>query len=398
MTKDKTFSHQEEQKYVHLLFFIFGFGIMAWVPRFPELKDNLGLSNAAFGSVLSTGSVGAFIGLLTIGHLVQKWGVFKVGIPGTALLYLSLLGAVHVSSPIAFMILNAIIAFGVTAQHVAFNTHGFSLQERSGSQVVTTTAGYWSAGALITAIVSGFLIELVDFKTHMTVISLFCGAASILILFQLRPVLVRANRKAVEDFRIRDIFTKFHLDQPISIAMACAIYLEFAIGDWGTIFTKERLDINSGLSAAPYIIFTVFMIIGRLWLIKKIDGRDIVKVTRTLGVVAAIGFALSISIAVNIPADLKWYSFALFIVGFGLAGIGSSILGPTITRAANKRSPHPPSIVVGQLGVTNNILTTTMKWAVAGLVGATGSIAVALMLPAALMLVAVIFMRALATQ
>lgn len=397
MTKNKTFTHEQEQRLVHQLFFIFGFGIMAWVPRFPELKHNLGLSNAAFGSVLTTGSVGAFIGLLTIGHLVQKWGVFKVAIPATILLYFSLIVAVNVSSPAIFIIFNALIAFSITAQHISFNTHGFSLQERSGSQIVITSAGYWSSGALITAIVSGFLIELVDFRLHMTVLAIVCGIFSILLLFELRPILVRANRKAVEDFKIREVFTRFHLDKPISILMAFAIYLEFAIGDWGTIFTKERLDINSGLSAAPYIVFTVFMIVGRLWGIKQIEGRDVVRTMRALSLTAGLGFGICIAIAVNLSPAMKWYSFGLFILGFALAGIGSSILGPSIMRAANNRSPHPPSIVVGQLGVTNNVLTTGLKWIVAAIVGATGSISIALMVPAILIIVSGLLMRVLAT-
>ncbi len=398
MTSKKTFTHNQEQRLVHQLFFIFGFGIMAWVPRFPELKANLGLSNAAFGSVLTTGSVGAFIGLLTIGHLVQKWGVFKVAIPATMMLYFSLIVAVNVSSPFLFIIFNALIAFSITAQHISFNTHGFSLQERSGNQIVITSAGYWSSGALITAILSGFLIELVDFRLHMTVLAIVCGVFSTLLLFELRPILVRADRKAVEDFKIREVFTKFHLDKPISILMAFAIYLEFAIGDWGTIFTKERLDINSGLSATPYIVFTVFMIVGRLWGIKQIEGRDLVRTMRALSLTAGLGFGICIAIAVNLPASMKWHSFALFIAGFALAGIGSSILGPTIMRAANSRSPHPPSIVVGQLGVTNNVLTTCLKWIVAAIVGATGSIAIALTLPAILIIVAGLLMRVLATQ
>jgi len=43
------------------------------------------------------------------------------------------------------------------------------------------------------------------------------------------------------------------------------------------------------------------------------------------------------------------------------------------------------------LGVLNNVLTTSFKWIVAGVIAATGSIAVALMIPAALMIIASAF-------
>ena len=60
-----------EKKLIHILFLCFGFGIMAWVPRFPEVKSNLGLENGAFGSLISAGSIGAFFGLLTVGHIIH---------------------------------------------------------------------------------------------------------------------------------------------------------------------------------------------------------------------------------------------------------------------------------------------------------------------------------------
>ena len=65
MSKKTEISHELEKRYLSALFFIFGFGIMAWVPRFPDLKENLGLTNGPFGSILTTGAIGAFTGLLT---------------------------------------------------------------------------------------------------------------------------------------------------------------------------------------------------------------------------------------------------------------------------------------------------------------------------------------------
>ena len=147
-------SHKLEKQLLHALFFVFGVGIMAWVPRFPELKDNLGLSNGAFGSILTTGAIGAFTGLLTAGHIVHKLGVRNVLIASTVLLYSAFVAIVQVHSPTIFIILNIAIAFGITATHVAINAQGFHIAERSGENVVVSSSGYWSTGALFTAILS----------------------------------------------------------------------------------------------------------------------------------------------------------------------------------------------------------------------------------------------------
>jgi MFS family permease len=384
-------SHIQEKRYLHALFFLFGFGIMAWVPRFPELKENLSLSNGPFGSILTTGAIGAFLGLLTVGHIVHKYGVRVVFILSTILVYSSFAAIVHVHTPAVFIIFNVLIAFGITATHVSLNTQGFHIQERSGDIVVTSSAGYWSAGALATAILSGILVGGVGLSLHIGVLSAATALASLYFILKLSPVLVTANEHPESDYSVKDIFTSFHLDWPVSLGMACAVYLEFAIGDWGTIFTKERLGVSAGLSTLPYIIFTVFMIIGRLSAHKVMKRYSVDRLARASSLTAGIGFVTAISIATHLPASQKWLSYALFIVGFSLAGIGSAILGPSFTGAANRRSPHPSSVVVGQFGVTNNVLTTVLKWIVAGVIGWTDSIALALMIPGCLMILASIF-------
>ena len=388
-------THQLEKRYLSLLFFIFGFGIMAWVPRFPDLKANLGLSNGAFGSIITTGAIGAFTGLLTAGHIVHKVGVKKVFINATFLLYLAFIAIVQVHSPTLFILFNILIGFGITCIHVSLNAQGFHIQERSGDNIITSTAGYWSAGALATAIISGAVVDFIGIAVHVGAVALIAAGLSLYIASKMKDSFVPANEHPETDYRVRDIFTSFHLDWPISLGLASAIYLEFAISDWGTIFTKERLGVNGTLSTLPYIIFTVFMIAGRLSIHRIPAGYPLHRLAKYSTLLAGIGFMATISVATHLPESAKWVSYALFLLGFSLAGIGSAILGPSFTAAANRRSPNPSAVVIGQLGVANNVLTTALKWLVAGVIGATGSIALALMIPAGLMIVAAFFTSAL---
>lgn len=391
MMTGRVLSHGQEKRLLHALFFTFGFGIMAWVPRFPEVKANLGLSNGAFGSILTTGAIGAFTGLLTAGHIVHKIGVRNVLIGATALLYSSFAAIVHIHTPAIFIIFNIAIGFGITSTHVAINAQGFHIQERSSENVVTSSAGFWSAGALATAILSGFLVGHIGISLHIGGVALASAVVSLVIVAALRNALVPPNEHPETDYSIKDIFTTFHFDWRVSLGLACGVYLEFAIGDWGTIFTKERLDVTPSLSTLPYIIFTVFMIIGRLSVHRITAKYPVYRLARISTLVAGIGFVITISIATHLSADAKWISYSLFILGFALAGIGSAILGPNFTAAANRRSPNPSAVAVGQVGVANNVITTVIKWFVAGIIGATGSIALAMMVPGALMILAYFF-------
>ena len=391
MKAGRVLSHGQEKRLLHALFFTFGFGIMAWVPRFPEVKANLGLSNGAFGSILTTGAIGAFTGLLTAGHIVHKIGVRNVLIGATVLLYSCFAAIVHVHTPAIFIFLNIAIAFGITSTHVSINAQGFHIQERSGENIVTSSAGFWSAGALATAILSGFLVGHVGISLHIGGVALVSALVSLLIVAALRNALVPPNEHPETDYSIKDIFTTFHFDWRVSLGLACGVYLEFAVGDWGTIFTKERLGVTPSLSTLPYIIFTVFMIVGRLSVHRITAKYPVYQLARVATLIAGFGFVTTISIATHLPADAKWISYSLFILGFALAGIGSAILGPNFTAAANRRSPNPSAVAVGQVGVANNVITTVIKWFVAGIIGATGSIALAMMVPGTLMILAYFF-------
>ena len=82
---------------------------MSWVPRFPEVKANLGLSNGEFGTYLSLGSVGAVIAMLSSGHFVHKLGAKPVLIISTLSMCLSISLIVHLQSTPIFIVANMII-------------------------------------------------------------------------------------------------------------------------------------------------------------------------------------------------------------------------------------------------------------------------------------------------
>ena len=391
----KDIHHKLEQRLLHSVFFLFGFGIMAWVPRFPEVKANLGLQNGAFGSLMSTGSIGAFFGLLTVGHIIHKYGALKVTIASILILFSSLGVLVHLNSSFLFLVFNIAFGFGITAVHVCLNSQGFHFLERSKINLITSTAGYWSAGALITAILSGVLVGRVGLVAHINFLCALLTVLMIAIVLRLRPVLLESNTDSDHDYSIKDIFTGFRIDWPVSLGMACAVYLEFAIGDWGTIFTKDRLDIDAGLSTAPYIVFTAMMIFGRLLIHRLIPRAPLHLWVKRAALLAGIGFGICIITATHLPATLKWWSYGLFVLAFFFAGLGSSFLGPSFFAAANRRSSLPSAVVVGQFGVVNNVLLFGIKWIVAWTIQFTGSIALAMMIPTAMMLATVFFVDSL---
>lgn len=109
---------KNELIYLRILFFTFGLGIMSWVPRFPEVKDALNLTNGGFGSLISTGSLGSLISLLTVGHVVHRIGVKRVLHAASFFLMATLIILTTVDSPLVFSL--QILSLALLFRHFIF--------------------------------------------------------------------------------------------------------------------------------------------------------------------------------------------------------------------------------------------------------------------------------------
>jgi MFS family permease len=67
-----------EFKLIQALFYVYAFLLMSWIPRFPEIKANLGLNVGQFGTLISTSAFGGVVSLFLTGHLVHKYGIKRV--------------------------------------------------------------------------------------------------------------------------------------------------------------------------------------------------------------------------------------------------------------------------------------------------------------------------------
>ena len=373
-----------ELNYLKILFFLFGFLIMSWVPRLPEVKANLGLSNGEFGSLIGTSAAGALTALLIVGHLVHRYGAKLVMRIAASAMALTLILLTSTHSTLIFLIGNIMLAGAISSFHISINAQGFDYQDRTKSSVITQLSGFWSSGALITAIVSGLLVNRIPLHIHITILSLIILLIMLFAISSMDSQLLKPNHDVEADYKVSDIFKDFRIDGLVSGALICAGFLEFAVGDWTAIFVKEDVGIKSGLHTLPYILFTLAMIIGRLSVHKLYSRFSIQFIVKLGSLVSGISFLIGVLAVRLITPDKKMLILVVLCISFTVAGLGTSFLAPSVMNIANSRSTSPASVVIGRLGVINNIAVFSIRLIVAWTAQAF-SLSIALIIPALLL-------------
>ena len=383
-----------EYKLIQALFLVYAFLLMSWIPRFPEIKANLALNIGEFGTLISTAAIGGVVSLFLTGHLVHKYGVKRVILINIWIMGAAYFFIVRTESLGIFLICNIAIGWSSSAYHISINAQGFSAMARVKDLTIARLHGMWSLGTLLTAIFSGFILNYISISWHVGGLAVIATLVLTAIVQRLTPVLIKANQNEEEHLPLKTLFTSFRIDWLVSGGFLTAVFIEFSTGDWSAIFAKERIGVSPGLAALPYVVFMIAIITGRLNSGKLAKRFQVQSMIRFLALFGGGGFLVFLAITVQIPADHKNIALATTCIAFAFAGIGSSVITPSFFAAANQRSPLPSAVVIGQLGVINVFSVFLIKAVVAWTAQFTGSLAIALTIPALMLMSASYFARA----
>jgi len=383
-----------ESKLLQALFYVYAFLIMSWIPRFPEIKANLGLNIGQFGTLISTSAFGGVVSLFLTGHLVHKYGVKRVILTNIWIMGAAYFFIVRTESSGIFLICNIAIGFSTSAYHICINAQGFDAMARVKDLTVARLHGMWSLGTLLTAIFSGFILNYISISWHVGGLAVVATVVLTSIVQRLNPVLIKPNKNEEEHLPLKTLFTAFRIDWLVSGGFLSAVFIEFATGDWSAIFAKERIGVSPGLAALPYVVFMIAIITGRLNSGKLAKRFHVQRMIRFLAIFGGGGFLVFLAITVHIPAEYKFIALVTTCIAFAFAGIGSSVITPSFFAAANQRSPLPSAVVIGQLGVINVFSAYVIRAVVAWTAQFTGSLAIALTIPALMLIAASYFARA----
>lgn len=140
---------------VALLFLTNGALFANILPRYPGIKDDLGLSNTLYGFAVVAYPVGAILAGLAAGALVRRFRSSRVAVVGTVATGSALVVAAVAPAwaPLAVALLLAGASDAVT--DVAQNSHGLRVQRRFGRSIINSFHALWSVGAVLGGLLGG---------------------------------------------------------------------------------------------------------------------------------------------------------------------------------------------------------------------------------------------------
>ena len=149
------------------------------VPRFPELKTELALSNTSYGIVVAAFPIGALVAGIAAGAVIRKLTSARTTLLCTIGIAVLVCAAGLSTTPV----LLAALLFGGGAcdavTDVAQNAHGLRVQRAYGRSIINSLHAVWSVGAMLGAGMAAGAIALhVPIGIHLGVsAAVFIGVA-----------------------------------------------------------------------------------------------------------------------------------------------------------------------------------------------------------------------------
>jgi MFS family permease len=308
------------------------------VPRYPEIKDELDLTNAALGTAVGSFALGALLAGLLASVLVTRYSSSRVATGGMLLLAVVVASIAVVPTWVALAAV-LFVAGGLDAiVDVAQNAHGLRVQRRYGRSIVNSFHGTWSIGAVTGGLLGALAAGLnVPVGRHLAVSAV---AVTVVVLVGHRHLLsgpdtaerepepqpaVGQRSAGTAGSRRTDAVTRRAL-LLLGVLAACGAVVEDAGSSWGALYLRSGLGTATGTAGLAFVALQSAMTVGRLLGDRVVDRHGERAVVRTGGVVTAASMGAALVVATPATA----------IAGFALAGLGVAVLVPATMHAADE--------------------------------------------------------------
>jgi fucose permease len=378
------------------LFLVMGLVSMAWVPRIPEIKIALGLSDGQLGLVLVSSSVGAVIGAQAAGHLVQLIGSKNLIRFLQVLMPAGVIVMGFADNVLLLVIGLFFMGMGYAGIDISANAQAVAVEKILSKRFLASLHGYWSIGAFSAALIGGIAANFSSPGLNLIAIGVIGAAAFIPLTEKLqgRGVDETGNENGDKSAKLPWFGKGVVVLWAMAIGATGSFIAEGAASDWGGVLLVEHLGTTPAISASAFATFSVAMIISRFTSDRVMHQFGLFHTVRFAGVVGGGIWAATILLAVPLSAISQLAAIVLVNVGFFIAGLAVGPMFPAFVLGASKISGVAPSLGIARIGVIA-IAGYFVGPTITGLISELTSLPIAMLYPALALVLSGYLARAL---
>lgn len=310
---------------VSMLFLANGALFAGLLPRYPEIKAELGLSGTAFGLSVAAFSAGALLSGLLAARLLRRYGSARLAVATSVLVGVFALAAGLSTVPWAFAL--ALFAAGAAdaVTDVAQNAHGLRVQRNYGRSIINSLHALWSVGAIVGGLLAAGAIALGVPRSAQLAASAVVFAVACLICGRFLLPGDDHGVPPAPGARPRPGTTAWAMVALLATLAIAGAAVEDAGSSWATLYLRDDLGTPAAIAAFGYIALVGFQFLGRLIGDRLVDRFGERAVVRTGGLLAAAGMGAALAFP-SVPATMA---------GFALAGFGVATVIPAAFHGAD---------------------------------------------------------------
>jgi len=316
-----------------------------WVLYLPHIKSKFDLNDGQIGIALFSTALGLLISIPFIPYINQKLGVGKstqIGIVLFALAY-----NLPLVVPTYWMLCGSLLMVGIFSgfTDVSMNALVSTIEKTNKKSFMSAAHGFFSLGGFIGAGIGSILIGIfLNPVWHMLTVSLFILGVNV----WLSKYYAQIKEEDIPNTQQSNKLSSIRSLLALSMVAFIIMINEGAVEHWSNLFLFDIVQVSESKAGLGFIAFSLCMTLGRF----LGDG-----ISEKIGTVNTISYGCLIAFGAYF--FIISTTLYLTIFGFGLLGLGLSVIIPELFRLAGTTKNVPASVgisIVSGIGFTGFLL------------------------------------------
>ncbi len=335
---------------VGVLFFTNGAIFANLLPRYPQIKADLDLSNTAFGLGVAAYPLGALVAGLAAGVLIRRFRSSRVAVVTTLLTALGVFFAG--TAPTWALLAGFLFLAGAmdAITDVAQNSHGLRVQKLYRRSIINSLHAVWCVGAVLGGALGAAAAGLsVSVGLHLAVSGAVFAALALGSYRFFLPGPEPTGTGPADPQRTDPQRTDPEPDEPVHnpeaapkpgarrsskyavlfalvLIAASAALVEDAGSSWSAVYLSGSLGATAFVAGFGFIALQGMQFVGRILGDRMVDRFGERTIAQAGGILLFLGMGTALALP-SLPGT---------IIGFGCAGLGVATLIPAAMHAADR--------------------------------------------------------------